>query len=641
MRTTYRVLALLVCALVGLQPPATCGALPAWASGWTRAACSTRHRQGHQRLRAPWPELTGLLLHGMSGMFVIPTVALLLRHRGLVARFPGTVPRACSCFTLVVAQVTASACLGHTYPLTRVRPRHTDCCCSRPRTPAQRHERVRPPPRSRSPRWPVPSAGPGRPGRACPAARDGGGDLGVGSGLAPGSYAVTSIGRPDTSSGESDTERARAPARSGAPRPPRPPLRARPTPGRPGGLGGRCAPTAPARPNVRVELQPPARAPVRSRTAGGGQRLHAQRHLPGPTIEASPANWSRCGWSTSRVPGRDHAPLARHGRAQRGGRRRRSTQDAVAPGRSTSTVSGRGGGTYWYHSHQVSHEQVQRGLLGASSSIPGMLPPTARQPRPGGPGAPYDGVRTVNGQAGAPRVPVSSWHPGPGPRDQLRHRTDERHGRVGHHALPGRGRGRHRRQRPRPSRTRPGCVTAAARADLEVVLPERRFGVRVEPGGSAAIVLGPSDAPEPTATLARATVDLLTYGSPGSAGPVAGQPDRELRLHNRATASASSTVVPVCTGPSTAHLYPDVPMFMVATGESVRDADHQRRGDVHPMHLHGHHAVVLTRNGVASLGQPMGRRLAEPWQRARPTRSGSSRTIPGISDGPLPQPRPR
>ena len=24
-------------------------------------------------------------------------------------------------------------------------------------------------------------------------------------------------------------------------------------------------------------------------------------------------------------------------------------------------------GTYWYHSHQVSHEQVRRGLLGASS----------------------------------------------------------------------------------------------------------------------------------------------------------------------------------------------------------------------------------------------------------------------------------
>jgi FtsP/CotA-like multicopper oxidase with cupredoxin domain len=27
-------------------------------------------------------------------------------------------------------------------------------------------------------------------------------------------------------------------------------------------------------------------------------------------------------------------------------------------------------------------------------------------------------------------------------------------------------------------------------------------------------------------------------------------------------------------------------------------------GDVHPMHLHGHHAVVLSRNGEAATGSP-------------------------------------
>jgi FtsP/CotA-like multicopper oxidase with cupredoxin domain len=27
-------------------------------------------------------------------------------------------------------------------------------------------------------------------------------------------------------------------------------------------------------------------------------------------------------------------------------------------------------------------------------------------------------------------------------------------------------------------------------------------------------------------------------------------------------------------------------------------------GEVHPMHLHGHHAVVLARNGVAATGSP-------------------------------------
>jgi len=46
-------------------------------------------------------------------------------------------------------------------------------------------------------------------------------------------------------------------------------------------------------------------------------------------------------------------------------------------------------------------------------------------------------------------------------------------------------------------------------------------------------------------------------------------------------------------------LYPRVPMFEVAKGDLVRiDLDNDS-SSVHPMHLHGHHFVVLTRNGKA------------------------------------------
>jgi FtsP/CotA-like multicopper oxidase with cupredoxin domain len=42
------------------------------------------------------------------------------------------------------------------------------------------------------------------------------------------------------------------------------------------------------------------------------------------------------------------------------------TQDAVMPGRSfTYRFVADQVGTYWYHSHQLSHQQVRRGLLGA------------------------------------------------------------------------------------------------------------------------------------------------------------------------------------------------------------------------------------------------------------------------------------
>jgi FtsP/CotA-like multicopper oxidase with cupredoxin domain len=42
------------------------------------------------------------------------------------------------------------------------------------------------------------------------------------------------------------------------------------------------------------------------------------------------------------------------------------TQDAVLPGTSfTYRFTATQAGTFWYHSHQVSHEQVQKGFFGA------------------------------------------------------------------------------------------------------------------------------------------------------------------------------------------------------------------------------------------------------------------------------------
>ena len=42
------------------------------------------------------------------------------------------------------------------------------------------------------------------------------------------------------------------------------------------------------------------------------------------------------------------------------------------------------------------------------------------------------------------------------------------------------------------------------------------------------------------------------------------------------------------------HLYPDMPMFMVREGDVVQVTISNHSGEVHPMHLHGHHAVVLS-----------------------------------------------
>jgi heme A synthase len=116
MRTTYRVLAITVCALVALQ-----AAFHAWGTAgmgvWIDEGGVLDKATGEAigAGERPWPELTGMILHGMSGMFVIPTVALLLVVVALVARFNGAVPRALLVLALVVVQVTLGL-LGHTHP---------------------------------------------------------------------------------------------------------------------------------------------------------------------------------------------------------------------------------------------------------------------------------------------------------------------------------------------------------------------------------------------------------------------------------------------------------------------------------------------------------------------------------------------
>jgi FtsP/CotA-like multicopper oxidase with cupredoxin domain len=50
-------------------------------------------------------------------------------------------------------------------------------------------------------------------------------------------------------------------------------------------------------------------------------------------------------------------------------------------------------------------------------------------------------------------------------------------------------------------------------------------------------------------------------------------------------------------------------------------------GEVHPMHLHGHHAVVLSRNGVAATGSPW-------WIDSLDVGDGETYEIAFIADNP-------
>jgi FtsP/CotA-like multicopper oxidase with cupredoxin domain len=51
-------------------------------------------------------------------------------------------------------------------------------------------------------------------------------------------------------------------------------------------------------------------------------------------------------------------------------------------------------------------------------------------------------------------------------------------------------------------------------------------------------------------------------------------------------------------------LFPDVPMYIVRRGDHVKMRITNSSGSVHPMHLHGHHALVLSRDGKPTTGSP-------------------------------------
>ena len=70
-----------------------------------------------------------------------------------------------------------------------------------------------------------------------------------------------------------------------------------------------------------------------------------------------------------------------------------------------------------------------------------------------------------------------------------------------------------------------------------------------------------------------------------------------------------------------------MPVFVVDKGDLVKVTIVNDTGAVHPMHLHGHHALVLSRDGVPATGSPWWTDTLDVT-RTSATRSPSARTTP-------------
>jgi FtsP/CotA-like multicopper oxidase with cupredoxin domain len=276
------------------------------------------------------------------------------------------------------------------------------------------------------------------------------------------------------------------------------------------------------------------------------------------------------------------------------------TQEAVPPGgRYVYRFRADQVGTFWYHSHQFSAQQVKRGLYGAF-----VIEPERSRPDTIDLAVP---VHTLGGRLlfGSSDELVQRPIP-PGRPVRLRLiNTDDQPRKLELSGVPFRVLaidGADLNQ-PTPIEGRTLELGAGARYDLGFVMP--RTAVSLGLGGSpAGLVLGPPGAvpgpPEPGGAI----FDPAAYGSPIAALLAAeARYDRIFKVDiGRRLGFLDGR--PGYHWSINGKLFPRTPVLVVRKGELVRMTIANHSGTVHPMHLHGHHLLVLSRNGKPVAGSP-------------------------------------
>jgi FtsP/CotA-like multicopper oxidase with cupredoxin domain len=268
------------------------------------------------------------------------------------------------------------------------------------------------------------------------------------------------------------------------------------------------------------------------------------------------------------------------------------TQDAVRPGgRYVYRFRPEQVGTFWYHTHQDASQGVRQGLYGALVITDGQPHKEEDLTLP---------VHTFSGHAAIgdnDGVARRSVQPGVPVRMRLIN-TDSSPVRF---RLAG--------MRPsvvaidgadlEPAPVPPGDaieIGAGGRYDVWFEMPDGVASVQVG-SSNAALVLSPDGRGEPAAVPSRSVFDPAVRAPAGQAlrgatfdrtfelkigkkpGFLDGRPGYHWALNGK--------------------LYPRTPMFEVEKGDLVRIVLVNDSSGVHPMHLHGHHLLVLSRNGKA------------------------------------------
>jgi FtsP/CotA-like multicopper oxidase with cupredoxin domain len=272
------------------------------------------------------------------------------------------------------------------------------------------------------------------------------------------------------------------------------------------------------------------------------------------------------------------------------------TQEAVLPGQEfVYRFRADQVGTYWYHTHAVSDIGVRKGLYGVLVVRPA---PVAGVDVPA-PGAGVDVTVPVHTLAGVALPEPRSERVEAGTPVRLRlintDSTTHRYALAGTPfqvaAIDGfdlRG--------PQPLRDTAVLVPAGGRYDLVFSAPATPVALFVD--GRAVWSTGSVS----TATDRWPVLDPLSYGA-GSPVPWS-RFDRDFTLVLDRGLDLRGLL------PRYAHTVngaadPDIPPQVVRLGDIVRFTIVNRSLVVHPWHLHGHHVLVLSRNGRPATGSPL------------------------------------
>jgi FtsP/CotA-like multicopper oxidase with cupredoxin domain len=278
------------------------------------------------------------------------------------------------------------------------------------------------------------------------------------------------------------------------------------------------------------------------------------------------------------------------------------TQNAVAPGQSfTYRFRANQLGTFWYHTHQSSSKEVRRGLYGAIVIDP-------RAPRRRGldlalVSHTFGSTPVLDAADGFARRLVPAGTP---VRLRLVN-SDSTQRRFSLSGVPFRVVAIDGTDLNQPSLLQHQTVEVAAggRTDLAFTMPRGRPVVLSEDNTAAGFVFSTDGtaAPPPPAEPGP-LFDPLSYGRPApSAFDANRRFDRRFRLtigHKPGFFNGRPGLQWTLNG----KIYPDVPMFVVRKRDRVEMTIANHTSSVHPMHLHGHHLLVLSRNGVPASGSP-------------------------------------